>query len=50
MPDSGQGAEFGLQPTSNDIKVFLTRPKPARGWQGLDWIVEPEYSFRVFST
>ena len=27
-----------------------TRPKPAYGWQGLDWIIEPGYSFVVFST
>ena len=27
----------------------LTRPKPAYDRQGLDWIVGPEYSFRVFS-
>ena len=27
------------------VKVFLkTRPKPAFGRQGLDWIVGPEYS------
>ena len=49
MPDSGQGAEFGLQPISNDIKVFFTWPKLTCGRQGLDWIVGPEYSFRVFS-
>ena len=29
-------------------KVCRTRPKLAYGWQGLDWIVGPEYSFRVF--
>ena len=30
------------------IELFiLTRPKPAYGRQGLDWIVGPEYSFRV---
>ena len=27
-----------------------TRPKPAYGWQGLDWIVGPGYSFVVSST
>ena len=27
-----------------------TRPKPASGRQGLDWIVGPGYSFVVFST
>ena len=27
-----------------------TRPKPAYGRQGLDWIVGPGYSFVVFST
>ena len=33
------------------IKVFwYTRPKPAYGRQGLDWIVGPGYSFVVFST
>ena len=31
-------------------KVFRTRLKPAYGQQVLDWIVGPEYSFRVFST
>ena len=29
---------------------ILTRPKPAYGRQGLDWIVGPGYSFVVFST
>ena len=29
---------------------FVTRPKPAYGRQGLDWIVGPGYSFVVFST
>ena len=29
---------------------FNTRPKPAYGRQGLDWIVRPRYSFVVFST
>ena len=29
---------------------FSTRPKPAYGLQGLDWIVGPGYSFVVFST
>ena len=29
---------------------FNTRPKPAYGRQGLDWIVGPGYSFVVFST
>ena len=33
------------------MRVFLyTRPKPAYGRQGLDWIVGPGYSFVVFST
>ena len=27
-----------------------TRPKPAYGRQGLDWIIGPGYSFVVFST
>ena len=27
-----------------------TMPKPAYGWQGLAWIVRPEYDFGVFST
>ena len=31
-------------------QFYITRPKPAFGRQGLDWIVGPEYSFRVFST
>ena len=29
--------------------LSLTRPKPAYGRQGLDWIVRPGYSFVVFS-
>ena len=33
--------------TSN---INNTKPKPAYGRQGLDWIVGPEFSFRVFST
>ena len=34
-----------------DEQVFEnTRPKPAYGRQGLDWIVRPGYSFVVFST
>ena len=34
-----------------DIETFsITRPKPAYGRQGLDWIVGPGYSFVVFST
>ena len=32
-------------------KYFInTRPKPAYGQQGLDWILGQEYSFGVFST
>ena len=35
---------------TNQNGVFAdTRPKPAYGRQGLDWIIRPEYSFRVFS-
>ena len=30
--------------------IIITRPKPAYGRQGLDWIVWPGYSFVVFST
>ena len=30
--------------------IIITRPKPAYGRQGLDWIVGPGYSFVVFST
>ena len=30
--------------------IINTRPKPAYGRQGLDWIVGPGYSFVVFST
>ena len=30
--------------------ITITRPKPAYGRQGLDWIVGPGYSFVVFST
>ena len=38
-----------------ELNVFLkaftcTRPKPAYGRQGLDWIIGPGYSFVVFST
>ena len=32
------------------LRILLTRPKPAYGRQGLDWIVGPGYSFVVFST
>ena len=38
-----------------DLSLFraqafdITRPKPAYGRQGLDWIAGPEYSFMVFS-
>ena len=33
------------------LVVFdMTRPNPAYGRQGLDWIVGPGYSFVVFST
>ena len=32
------------------IIIITTRPKPAYGRQGLDWIVGPGYSFVVFST
>ena len=32
------------------ITIMITRPKPAYGQQGLDWIVGPGYSFVVFST
>ena len=30
-------------------RFVKTRPEKAYGQQGLDWIVGPEYSFRVFS-
>ena len=30
--------------------LLQTRPKPAYGRQGLDWIIGPGYSFVVFST
>ena len=30
--------------------IYNTRPKPAYGRQGLDWIFGPGYSFVVFST
>ena len=36
--------------TIRDILIINTRPKPAYGQQGLDWIVGPGYSFVVFST
>ena len=32
------------------IIIIITRPKPAYGRQGLDWIVGPGCSFVVFST
>ena len=32
------------------IIIMITRPKPAYGRQGPDWIVGPGYSFVVFST
>ena len=32
------------------LLIIITRPKPAYGRQGLDWIVGPGYSFVVFST
>ena len=31
-------------------RFCLTRPKPACGRQGLDWIIGPGYSLLVFST
>ena len=31
------------------IIIKITRPKPAYGWQGLDWIVGPGYRFLVLS-
>ena len=33
-----------------NFMFMTTRPKPAYGRQGLDWIVGPGYSFGVFST
>ena len=33
-----------------NIMIMITRPKPAYGRPGLDWIVGPGYSFSVFST
>jgi len=36
---------------AKEFKRFcMTRPKPAYGRQGLDWIFGPGYSFVVFST
>ena len=35
---------------NTNFSHWLTRPKPAYDWQGLDWIIGPEYSFRVFLT
>ena len=32
------------------IMIIITRPKPAFGRQGLDWIVRPGNSFVVVST
>ena len=37
-------------PKSNVKRFIRTRPKPAYGRQGLDWIIGPGYSFVVFST
>ena len=40
-----------IQPSITiNIIIITTRPKPAYGRQGLDWIVWPGYSFVVFST
>ena len=37
--------------SKKSVEPFLqTRPKPAYGRQGLDWIIGPGYSFVVFST
>ena len=36
--------------TKLGVKICDTRPKPAYGRQGLDWIVGPGNSFVVFST
>ena len=41
---------LGKPPDKNSAVFFNTRPKPAYGRQGLDWIVGPGYSFVVFST
>ena len=37
-------------PSFRSVIFCDTRPKPAYGRQGLDWIVGPGYSFAVFST
>ena len=47
LPD-GRGGEEGL--AVGLLIIITTRPKPAYGRQGLDWIVGPDYSFVVFST
>ena len=40
-----------MQGSIGQILSFnITRPKPAYGRQGLDWIVGPDYRFVVFST
>ena len=43
----------GVRPFDLDTTIplifFCTRPKPAYGRQGLDWIVGPGYSFVVLS-
>ena len=39
-----------ISPTIIIIIIITTRPKPAYGRQGLDWIVGPGYRVVVFST
>ena len=49
----GEAGEEGDQHSAlagQVIIIIITKPKPAYGRQGLDWIVGPGYSFVVFST
>ena len=51
IPMWGKGGGGGQrQFNNNGIIIIITRPKPAYGRQGLDWIVGPGYSYVVFST
>ena len=55
MQTGARGAIFSNKKTDTQEPkhgsfFFATRPKPAYGRQGLDWIIGPGYSFVVFST
>ena len=47
---SDEAARIGDKPSHQIVIIIITRPKPAYGRQGLDWIVGPGCSFVVFST